>query len=282
MRAAGIALAILIAVLLGAAAALFIADEDMPAWVVRRVRPVRLLLPAGDGRLRLPPDPFPTTQPAMSDTPPPARTAAHRPAATAIDAGQARDAVNHAAHAVFVAALLWYALHGEEEPGDQSLLRKSARRLARSLWWARPRLSALEAATRRRQGAGRVDREEGRARSSTGSLRMTPAPTTTPCSSGFGATIRRPPTPPLKVGVPARPCVVEGRRPLRCDPPHGGDGARHATRRGGVHRGAAPPDVDLTGRPEGTEAAPSTAWPCPPTRHPVPHLARRRHPELPR
>lgn len=33
MRAAQIALAILIAVLLAAAAALFIADEDVPAWV---------------------------------------------------------------------------------------------------------------------------------------------------------------------------------------------------------------------------------------------------------
>ena len=76
----------------------------------------------------------------MSDTPPPPPPPP--PAATAVDAGQARDAIENAAHAVFVAALLWYALHGDEEPGDQSLIRTSARRLARTLWWARPRLSA--------------------------------------------------------------------------------------------------------------------------------------------
>jgi hypothetical protein len=76
----------------------------------------------------------------MSDTPTPPPEPP--PDATAVDAGQARDAVEQAAHGVFVAALLWYALHGDDEPGDQSLLRKSARRLARSLWWARPRFSA--------------------------------------------------------------------------------------------------------------------------------------------
>jgi hypothetical protein len=75
----------------------------------------------------------------MSDTPPPPPPP---PAATAVTAGQARDAIESAAHGVFIAALLWYALHGDEEPGDQSLFRKSARRLARTLWWARPRLSA--------------------------------------------------------------------------------------------------------------------------------------------
>jgi len=63
------------------------------------------------------------------------------PAATAIDAGQARDAIENSARAVFIAALLWYALHGEDEPGNTSLLAQSSHRLASTLWWARPRLS---------------------------------------------------------------------------------------------------------------------------------------------
>ena len=89
----------------------------------------------------------------MSDTPPPPAEPPP-PTATAVDAGQARDAIENAAHGVFVAALLWYALHGEEEPGDQSLLRKSARRLARSLWWARPRLSAHKPPAAANAGSG--------------------------------------------------------------------------------------------------------------------------------
>ena len=64
------------------------------------------------------------------------------PAATAVDAGQARDAIESAAHGVFVAALLWYALHGDEEPDHNSLLGKSARVLAHAMWRMRPRLSA--------------------------------------------------------------------------------------------------------------------------------------------
>ena len=81
----------------------------------------------------------------MSDNPPPPpEPVPTGTEATAIDAGQARDSVEQAAHAVFVAALLWYALHGDDDPGDQSLLRKTARRLARVLWWARPRLSSTK------------------------------------------------------------------------------------------------------------------------------------------
>ena len=84
----------------------------------------------------------------MSDTPPPIEEPLPPAgtAADAVDAGQARDAIESAAHGVFVAALLWYALHGDDEPGDESLLRKSARRLARALWWARPRLSSTKPA----------------------------------------------------------------------------------------------------------------------------------------
>jgi hypothetical protein len=79
-----------------------------------------------------------TEPPPPTTTTPPVATV---PAATAIDAGQARDGVENAAQAVFVAALLWYALHGEEEPGNTSLIAMSAHRLAVALWWARPRLS---------------------------------------------------------------------------------------------------------------------------------------------
>lgn len=77
----------------------------------------------------------------MSDTPPIEEPPV---GADAIDAGQARDTVENAAHGVYVAALLWYALHGDDKPGEESLIRKSARRLARALWWARPRLSSTK------------------------------------------------------------------------------------------------------------------------------------------
>jgi len=79
----------------------------------------------------------------MSDTStPPPEEPVPPPTTTAVDAGQARDAIEQAAYGVFVAALLWYALHGDEEPGDGSLLRQSANRVASTMWWARPRLSA--------------------------------------------------------------------------------------------------------------------------------------------
>lgn len=80
----------------------------------------------------------------MTDaTTPPPEPAPAGTGATAVDAGQARDTIENTAHGVFVAALLWYALHGDDEPhGLTSLLGKSARRLAHVMWRLRPRLSA--------------------------------------------------------------------------------------------------------------------------------------------
>jgi hypothetical protein len=78
----------------------------------------------------------------MTDTAPPPEPPPAGTASTAIDAGQARDSIESAARGVFVAALLWYALHGDDDPGAGSLLAKSSRRLARAMWWARPRLSS--------------------------------------------------------------------------------------------------------------------------------------------
>lgn len=78
----------------------------------------------------------------MSDTPPAQEPVPAGGAATAVDAAQARDSIESAAKGVFVASLLWYALHGDEDPGDGSLLATSARRLASVMWKLRPRLSA--------------------------------------------------------------------------------------------------------------------------------------------
>jgi hypothetical protein len=77
----------------------------------------------------------------MTDTPPP-EAAPVGTGADAIDAGQARDRIENAAYALLTAALIWYALHGDEEPDEGSLVVKTARRLAHIMWLVRPRLSS--------------------------------------------------------------------------------------------------------------------------------------------
>jgi hypothetical protein len=65
------------------------------------------------------------------------------PQADAEAAAQARDQVEGAAKAVFVAALIWFALHGDDpEPGDNSLIVKAARRLASAMFRHRQKQSA--------------------------------------------------------------------------------------------------------------------------------------------
>lgn len=80
----------------------------------------------------------------MSDLPPTSQPpeAPTGTAADAVDAGQARDSLESAARTVLLAALLWYAVHGDEDPDPGSLFFKAARRLAALAWRLRPRFSA--------------------------------------------------------------------------------------------------------------------------------------------
>jgi hypothetical protein len=84
----------------------------------------------------------------MSDVPPeqppPPLPPPEPPQAEAQDAAQARDQIEGAAKALFVAALIWIALHDgdDDEPGENSLIRKAARRLATSMLRHRQKQSA--------------------------------------------------------------------------------------------------------------------------------------------
>jgi hypothetical protein len=75
-----------------------------------------------------PPSPPPQTPPPVTD-----------PAAAAEAAAQARDQAEGLAKYVFAAALIWVALHGDDDPPESSLLVKAAKRLALRLLRSRNR-----------------------------------------------------------------------------------------------------------------------------------------------
>ena len=102
----------------------------------------------------------------MSDTPPPAEPCRRRARADRRRRRAGPRHVENAAHAVFIAALLWYALHGDEEPADQSLLRKSARRLGPCPVVGSTPPVGHEAPSTATARAGRVDRRNRPSRSS--------------------------------------------------------------------------------------------------------------------
>lgn len=58
-------------------------------------------------------------------------------------AAQARDGAEQIARTVFIAALVYLALRDDDEPDDNSLIIKAARRLALSLLWGRKKSSPL-------------------------------------------------------------------------------------------------------------------------------------------
>jgi hypothetical protein len=70
----------------------------------------------------------------VSDQPPAEPAPQEPPAATAAEAAQARDAAESQARLVYIAALAWIALHGDENPDESSILYRTAKTLAMRLW----------------------------------------------------------------------------------------------------------------------------------------------------
>ena len=133
MKAAQVAVAVLIGVLIAAGTVLLVFDSDdaVIAWIMLGLglfgyfALLAMVLAGSAG--------------TVSDEPPqqpPPETP------TAAEAAQARDTIEEAARAVYTAALVWYVLHGEDEPDDDSQIMHAARLLANRLLRALRKQSA--------------------------------------------------------------------------------------------------------------------------------------------